>query len=262
VRLLTQSFAIALFCLLGDWVIADDPTTPGEIEKRQVLQTFVREADVLVDLHVDGEVISTTEEHPFWVVDKGWVEASDLRVGDLLITEDGVIIDVDGIEKREGDFEVYNFEVEDFHTYFVSDLEVLVHNECVFRTMSEKEYKRVVKNNGLSIRESGSSELGITRDPKYLDNLRNRKTNQGKYEVNVEFEVNDGTYEKLRDMGAAHGAAQERYPDLPPYKKGMKVPQVKIEKGNVESILLGNSPDGVQIFNDNIIEIHRLNNAE
>jgi len=115
---------------VGDWVIADDPTTPGEIEKRQVLQTFVREADTLVDLHVDGEVISTTEEHPFWVPNKGWVEADDLRVGDLLITEDGVIIDVDGIEKREGDFEVYNFEVEDFHTYFVSDLEVLVHNAC------------------------------------------------------------------------------------------------------------------------------------
>ncbi|MCV3217122.1 hypothetical protein OGM63_27045 [Plectonema radiosum NIES-515] len=27
---------------VGDWVIADDPTTPGEIEARQVLDTFVR----------------------------------------------------------------------------------------------------------------------------------------------------------------------------------------------------------------------------
>ena len=92
------------------------------------MQTFVKEVDGLIDLYVDGEVISTTEEHPFWVVDKGWVEASDLRVGDLLQTEDGVIVDIDGIEEREGEFEVYNFEVEDFHTYFVSDLEILVHN--------------------------------------------------------------------------------------------------------------------------------------
>jgi intein/homing endonuclease len=83
-----------------------------------------------VDLYVDGEVISTTEEHPFWVPDKGWVEAGDLQVGDLLTTEDGIIIDIDGIEQREGEFEVYNFEVEDFHTYFVSELEVLVHNAC------------------------------------------------------------------------------------------------------------------------------------
>lgn len=28
---------------VGDWVIADDPTTPGEIEARQVLDTFVQE---------------------------------------------------------------------------------------------------------------------------------------------------------------------------------------------------------------------------
>ena len=63
-------------------------------------------------------------------------------------------------------------------------------------------------------------------------------------------------------MGATHESAQKDYPDLPPYKKGMKVPQVKIEKGNVESILLGNSPDGVDLFNENIININRLNNAE
>ncbi|MEG3974323.1 polymorphic toxin-type HINT domain-containing protein [Microcoleus sp. herbarium8] len=116
--------------VVGDWVIADDPTTPGGIEKRQVLDTFVRETDALVDLYVDGEVISTTGEHPFWVADKGWVEAKDLVVGSLLQTGDGRIVDVDKIERREGNFKVYNFEVEGIPTYFVSDLGVLVHNVC------------------------------------------------------------------------------------------------------------------------------------
>lgn len=69
---------------MEDWVIADDPTTPGEIEARQVLDTFVRQTDTLVDLYVDGEIISTTGEHPFWTSDKGWVEASYLQVGSLL----------------------------------------------------------------------------------------------------------------------------------------------------------------------------------
>ncbi|MDZ8070038.1 MAG: putative Ig domain-containing protein [Nostoc sp. DedQUE08] len=113
---------------VGDWVIADDPTTPGEIEARQVTDTFVRKTTALVDLYVDGEVISTTGEHPFWTPDKGWVEAKDLQVGSLLQTEDGRIIDVDRIEKREGQFEVYNFSVEEFHTYYVSELGILVHN--------------------------------------------------------------------------------------------------------------------------------------
>jgi len=88
----------------------------------------VRETDALVDLYVDGEVISTTGEHPFWVPDFGWVEAKDLIVGSLLQTEDGRIVDVDRVEKREGKFEVYNFKVEDFHTYFVSCFAILVPN--------------------------------------------------------------------------------------------------------------------------------------
>jgi len=126
---------------VGDWVIADDPTTPGEIEARQVLDTFVRETDALVDLYVDGEVISTTGEHPFWTPDKGWVEASDLHVGSLLQTEDGRVVDVDAVEKREGHFQVYNFNVEGFHTYYVSDLGILVHNACVDTRINIAEYK-------------------------------------------------------------------------------------------------------------------------
>jgi RHS repeat-associated protein len=113
---------------VGDWVVADDPNTVGEIEYKQVLDTFVRHTDKLVDLYIDGEVISTTGEHPFWTPDKGWVEAKDLTVGSLVQTADGRTIDVDRVEKREGDFTVYNFKVEGFHSYFVSDLGVLVHN--------------------------------------------------------------------------------------------------------------------------------------
>jgi hypothetical protein len=65
---------------IGDWVIADDPTTRGEIEARQVTDTFVRETTALVDLYVDGEVISTTGEHPFWIPGVGWVKAKDLQM--------------------------------------------------------------------------------------------------------------------------------------------------------------------------------------
>jgi hypothetical protein len=46
-----------------DWI--NDGKNRWEIEARQVLDTFVRETDALVDLYVDGEVISTTGEYPF-----------------------------------------------------------------------------------------------------------------------------------------------------------------------------------------------------
>jgi RHS repeat-associated protein len=125
----------------GDWVIADDPTTPGEIQVRQVLTAYERDATTLIDIYVDGEVISTTEEHPIWAVDKGWVEPKDLNVGDRLQTEAGGVVDVDRLEKREGVFKVYNFRVEGIPTYFVSDLGILVHNNvnCFDNVPSRKQ---------------------------------------------------------------------------------------------------------------------------
>ncbi len=42
----------------------------------------------VVVLHVDCHVIRTKPDHPFFT-DKGWVNAGDLRVGDLPRTHDG-----------------------------------------------------------------------------------------------------------------------------------------------------------------------------
>jgi RHS repeat-associated protein len=115
---------------VGDWVLSDDPNTVGEIEYKQVLNTFVKETSNLVDIYIDGEMITTTEEHPFWVPDLGWVAAKDLAVGSLLQTKYESWLDVDKVELHGGLATVYNFEVQGFHTYFVSDLGLLVHNVC------------------------------------------------------------------------------------------------------------------------------------
>ena len=81
----------------------------------------------------------------FWIDGKGWIEADELEVGDALFTDDGDFVEVDGIGVREGSFEVFNFEVEDFNTYFVSEDGVLVHNvNC--RTVSDVLNLKVEKN--------------------------------------------------------------------------------------------------------------------
>ncbi len=115
---------------VGDWVLSDDPNTPGDIEYKQVLQTFAHDTSELVDVYVGGEKITTTEEHPFWVPDVGWVAAKDLHAGSHLQTKYESWLDVDKVVKHSGLATVYNFEVAGFHTYFVSDLGLLVHNEC------------------------------------------------------------------------------------------------------------------------------------
>jgi RHS repeat-associated protein len=116
---------------VGDWVLSDDPTTPGDIEYKQVLQTFAHDTTKFVDVYIGGEKITTTEEHPFWVPDVGWVAAKDLHAGSHLQTKYESWLDVDKVVKHSDTATVYNFEVEGFHTYFVSDLGLLVHNTCI-----------------------------------------------------------------------------------------------------------------------------------
>ena len=73
-----------------------------------------------------------TPQHPFYVIEKGWIGAVDLRAGDILVLQNGeyVIVELVQHEILEAPIAVYNFEVEDFHTYYVGESLVLVHNMC------------------------------------------------------------------------------------------------------------------------------------
>jgi hypothetical protein len=115
---------------IGDWVLSDDPNTPGDIEYKQVVQTFVHETNYLVDVYIGGEKITTTEGHRFWVKDVGWVAAKDLGAGAQLETKSESWLGIERVEKHTEVARVYNFEVQGFHTYFVSALGLLVHNGC------------------------------------------------------------------------------------------------------------------------------------
>ena len=113
-------------------VWAEDPET-GERALKRVVRLFRNEKFELVHLQVNGETITTTVGHPFFVQGKGWVAAKNLVVGDKLELLDGGEAYVDAIdqEKLTESVKVYNFEVEDFHTYYVGKISVLVHNVCM-----------------------------------------------------------------------------------------------------------------------------------
>lgn len=103
----------------------------GETELKEVLNVWVKETDEI--LHVstsDGETIDTTTNHPFYVDGKGWVAAGDLEIGDTLVTAVGNKVEVTELELENlaEPISVYNLEVADFHTYFVGEYGVLVHN--------------------------------------------------------------------------------------------------------------------------------------
>ena len=115
----------------GDYVIATDPDT-GETALKEVVQLFRNETTEWIHLTVNGEEIVCTPEHPFYSPIKGWTAACKLRAGDILVTVNGEYVALEKIQHEilESPETTYNFEVEGFHTYYVGEKSVLVHNKC------------------------------------------------------------------------------------------------------------------------------------
>ena len=113
----------------GDKVIATNPET-FEVAEKTVLETYVRDTTELLHLTINGEVIKTTFEHPFYVKDVGFVEAGKLQVGDKLVDSKGnlLVVEEKKLEITDEPVKVYNFKVDDFHTYHVGKKGILVHN--------------------------------------------------------------------------------------------------------------------------------------
>ena len=106
---------------------------------RRVRQTMRRGAERLVELTVrtpQGEHRHVgTPQHPFYVpARRAFVSMGQLEPGMGLLSEGGQLVEVVAVEGRAASSEVFNFEVEGTHTYFVCDDAPdrceLVHNDC------------------------------------------------------------------------------------------------------------------------------------
>ncbi len=131
---------------VGDMVRAEDPAT-GKKELKEVVQTFVNETTELIYVQVGSEEIVTTPEHPFFSPVKGWIAACELRAGDILVLQNGKYVTVEKVQHEilEEPITVYNFEVADFHTYYVGKSAVLVHNTCGGKPTSPNQMQKQVE---------------------------------------------------------------------------------------------------------------------
>ena len=100
--------------------------------QKTVVRLFRNQTKEWYHVFVDGEEIVCTAEHPFYVAGKGFVPAKALTTKDRLVLSDGLKVDIDKIEieKLDAPETTYNFEVADFHTYYVTESNILVHNTC------------------------------------------------------------------------------------------------------------------------------------
>ena len=137
----------------GDKVISTDPETM-ETSPKTVPETYIKEVTTLVHLNVNGEEIITTVDHPFYVKNQGFIKAGELIVGDELLDVNGNVLLVENfdVELTDEPVKVYNFKVEDFHTYFVGNCKIWVHNnDCAKKVESgeiELETKKQKGNYG------------------------------------------------------------------------------------------------------------------
>ncbi|NMO98280.1 pretoxin [Paenibacillus lemnae] len=135
---------------VGDKVLAkSEYDSNGELAYKEVTALYRNQRDDIIKLHVGEQIIETTDNHPFWVEGKGWIFADELRAGDKLQKADGSNLTIDKVEfiKLVEPVTVYNFTVADYHTYYVTDLGIWVHNtNCPFGKYEDAPYHGTTNN--------------------------------------------------------------------------------------------------------------------
>jgi len=115
----------------GDRVLARDVDT-GELAFKLVYGTTLREPTPVIQLKLEGEEVVATKGHPFWVAEKGWTMAKELRPGDVLHALDGPRKLQEVTELRDPQ-PAYNLVVADFNSYFVGEAGLLAHDNTYWK---------------------------------------------------------------------------------------------------------------------------------
>ncbi|WP_258022740.1 polymorphic toxin-type HINT domain-containing protein [Brevibacillus formosus] len=192
---------------VGDKVLSKNEET-GERAYKEVTATFNHETDVIYQIHVGGQTIESTFNHPFYVKDKGWTYVKDLKVGDLLVQSDGNTLRIESIALLQKQVTVYNMTVDEFHTYFVSDLGIWVHNtNCPWKTIvEEKNVTSQLKSLSAKQQESfesiktqlasgdtaGLNVHALTGNKKGLMSADFKGFGQGRGNARIYYKVEDG----------------------------------------------------------------------
>ena len=79
---------------------------------------------------IGDKTVEMSPKHQLYIIDKGWVRAYDLNVNDKLLDVNGKQVSISKIEYKKYDspIDTYNLTIEGNNNYFVTDIQVLVHN--------------------------------------------------------------------------------------------------------------------------------------
>jgi hypothetical protein len=143
---------------VGDKVLATNPLT-GTQSARRVTHVWVHQ-DLMIRLIVAGEVLVTTEDHPFWnATDHTWERADAFDHGDVIATADGRIAKYRRFVGRFWRTTAYNLTVQGVHTYHVGARGLLVHN-CDLTALARSGADKINPKSDLSRAASSLNKHG------------------------------------------------------------------------------------------------------
>ena len=102
----------------------------NELELKKVLGTIVSSTKDTYTLTIANKKVEMSPKHQIYIVDKGWTRAYDVKKGDKMLTSDNKVVEIENIEYKVYDkpIKTYNLTIEGNSNYFVTDIQVLVHN--------------------------------------------------------------------------------------------------------------------------------------
>ena len=119
---------------VGDKVYSYNEITKTE-ELKDVTKTFIHDDNRIYEIKAGNKIIKVTPDHRIYVKKKygnifNWTKVYNIHEGDYLLDSNNKQVRIDSIKYYESkdDLKVYNIEVKDNHTYYVSDGNFLVHN--------------------------------------------------------------------------------------------------------------------------------------
>lgn len=99
-------------------------------ELKKVTKLYKGTTNETFEITVGKEIIKTTPRHQFYIVDKGWIRAYELEVGDKVVCKNSNDMEITNIEYKyhEESVPVFNLTIEGNHNYLITKYELLVHN--------------------------------------------------------------------------------------------------------------------------------------
>ena len=115
---------------IGDMVYSYNLNT-NQLELNEVTDAIISQTIETYLVTIDKKTFEVTPRHELYIIDKGWVRAYDLNVNDKLLDVNGKQVSISKIEYKKYDkpIKTYNLTIEGNHNYFVTDIQVLVHNK-------------------------------------------------------------------------------------------------------------------------------------